>query len=244
DADDIWSPTFLEELLEFLSKTGFDMVYADAEQFLSGKNKKIGNFLRFNPQQGEVTREMGVAGKCIILPSGTLIKRSTFIAAGGFDPNVSRTEDSDLWMRLLFNGARIGYLRKILFRFRISPGSGSGNLIERIERDVIRWRTLQKKLAFTDEENRIVEAHIARDKASVLRAKGRIYLEAGEWQLARQMFLEAKQKAAELKLPLVHRLKLRMVLFMLRVWPPALRQMFRQFRGDEIDFMPKEKLQV
>ena len=87
DADDIWHPTFLEELFAFLNKNDFDMVYADTEMF--GVGYRAGeSFLEYNPPQGEVSRRTLIEGKCIILPSGSLIKKSAFEKSGGFDPEV------------------------------------------------------------------------------------------------------------------------------------------------------------
>lgn len=240
DSDDIWFPTFLEELSAFLSSTDFDMVYADAEKFLEVQNQKIGDFLPFNPPQGEVTRAMCVAGQChLFVASGALLKRSVFETVGRFDPEVSRTEDFDFAMRLLSEGFRIGYLRKVLFTYRLRPGSYSGDSIVRHERNVLQWRILQKKLDFTDEENVMVEGHIKSEEAAILRAKGRMYLERGDWRSAKEMFRSARLKAAELGLPTAHKLRLTAVLTMLSLWPSALRYLFRRFRRDEIDFMPE-----
>ena len=126
DGDEIWRPSFLEELYAFLTDNGYDLAYTDAEVF-GVRHLADKNFLSHNPPQGLVTRSMLIAGKCHILPSGTLIRKDIFEKAGRFDPDVARTEDFDLWMRLLFSGARVGYLRKLLFKFRLRPDSGSGD---------------------------------------------------------------------------------------------------------------------
>jgi GT2 family glycosyltransferase len=169
-----------------------------------------------------------------------LIKKESFLKVGGFDANVARTEDFDLWMRLLFYGTRIGYLRKILFRFRISPGSGSGDSIVRLERNGNVWRILQQKLNFTEEENRTIERHIGGADAAVLRAKGRLFIDRQKWAEAREMFREAEKKAAEFGLPLKHRLKMKLVIFLLGFSPSLLLKLFRSFRSEELEYMPNE----
>jgi glycosyltransferase involved in cell wall biosynthesis len=239
DADDIWQPTFLEELYEFLESKNYDMAYADAELF-GPKYLANENFLPFNPAQGDVTRELLIGGKCHILPSGTLLKKSVFQAVGGFDPKVSRTEDFDLWMRLIFNKTRIGYLRKLLFKFRLRPESGSGDSLQRIERGIKVWRILQEKLPFTDEENRIIEHHCAVANSGLLRARGRLYINQENWTAAKKTFREAKQQAKILGLPLKHRLKISAVLFLLNFSPGLLLKLFRNLRADEIQYMPAE----
>src|SRR5690606_22494672 len=120
--------------------------------------------------------------------SGGLLKRSAFNAAGGFDPKVSRTEDFDLAMRMLSIGSRIAYLRKVLFLYRQRPGSYSGDSIVRYERNVKQWRLLQEKLEFSEDENALVEGKIKSEEAAVMRAKGRMYLERGEWRRSKEMF--------------------------------------------------------
>lgn len=238
DADDLWRETFLEELSGFIYEGKFDMVYADAEMYLEAQKRVSGDFLALNPDQGIVTREMLIAGKChIFVASGSLMKRSVFNAAGGFDPN-AKTEDFDLAMRLAFNGAKIGYFRKILFRYRIRPGSNSGDSVARLERNVIQWRKLQEKLEFTESEDRIVERHIANEEAGVLRAKGRLHLERGDWAESIRFFSDALLKATEIGLPLRHKIKLKAVLFLLKAWPSGLRYFYRLFRREELDFMP------
>src|SRR6185369_14951895 len=148
DADDIWQPSFLDELYAFMADDEYDMVYTDAEVF-GIRHMARKNFMSYNPEQGPVTRTMLIEGRCHILPSGALIKKTAFNAVGGFDPEVKRTEDFDLWMRLLFNGVRIGYLRKLLFKFRLRPDSGSGDFLIRMQRCIDVWEILRKKLDFT-----------------------------------------------------------------------------------------------
>lgn len=239
DADDIWRPTFLDELHDFLQENDYDLAYADAELF--GPNYLAGeNFLPYNPPQGDVTRALLIGGKCHILPSGALIKRRAFEAVGGFDPQVARTEDFDLWMRMIFDGARFGYLRKLLFKFRLRPESGSGDALVRIERGIKVWRILQAKLPFTDEENRQIEHHCAVANSGLLRARGRFYISQKNWSAARETFREAQRQAKILGLPLKHRLKLSAVLMLLHVSPALLLKLFRSMRADEIRYMPSE----
>jgi hypothetical protein len=215
------------------------MVYADTEMF--GVGYRAGeSFLEYNPPQGEVSRRTLIEGKCIILPSGSLIKKSAFEKSGGFDPDVKRTEDFDLWMRMIFQGTRIGFLRKILFKFRIRPGSGSGDSLQRIERCMIVWQILQKKLPFTDEENRIVNRNIELEHAALLRAKGRLSINERNWNEAKKHFREAKKKAVELGLPFKHRLKMSAVIFLLNFSPEILLKVFRNYRSEEIEHMPSQ----
>lgn len=240
DADDIWAPNYLEELIEFLKNGSFDMAYADCASFVANSRPATG-LLHLNPEQGAVSRKMLIDGKCHILPSGTLIRKDTYLSVGGFDPGVSRTEDFDLWMRLLFAGKRIGHMKKILFKFRISPGSGSGDAVVRIERSITCWRTLQKKLEFTDGENRTIERHVADLEAASLRAQGRDHIYKKDWKAARDSFKKASSKAAELNMSFRHRIKLKMVILLLKVSPSILHAIYKRVRSGEIEFLPSER---
>ncbi|MGI8812911.1 MAG: glycosyltransferase family 2 protein [Pyrinomonadaceae bacterium] len=238
DADDIWFPTYLAELYDFLQANAYDMAYADAETFLTGTTEKYHDLLHCNPEQGDVTRRMLIDGRCHILPTGTLIRKAAFEEIGGFDPSVARTEDFDLWMRLLFAEKRVGYLRKILFKFRLSPGSGSGDSVVRLQRNGDVWRVLQKKLPFTTDETKVIAKHIGEADAGVVRAKGRFYINERNWPAARAAFSDAIKRAEELRLPLSHRLKMRAILLLLHVSPRLVWRMMRRLRSEELEYMP------
>lgn len=236
DPDDIWMPTYLEEQLEFLERDNYDMVYTDAVLF--GITKYAGvSLMRNNPPQGDITRQQLIEGKCHILPSGMLIKKSVYHDVGGFDDSVSRTEDFDLWMRMVFKGTKIGYLRKNLFKFRLRPASFSGDYLLRLERCTNIWRDLLKKMPFTEQEKVIINHHIEVGDTDVLRARGRLYLNQERWDDAKVIFREAKQKANKLNLPFAHRMKLSAILFLLNVSPHLLAKLMRFFRSEEVQYM-------
>jgi glycosyltransferase involved in cell wall biosynthesis len=237
DADDIWSPTYLQEQIDLFDEGDYDMVYADCALF--GATPHEGRDMTvLNPPRGPITRSDLIGGKCHILPTGSLIKKSTLLAAGMFDTAVNRTEDFDLWMRMIFAGAKIGCQGKALFKFRITPESNSGDAIVRIQRCADVWRILQKKLPFTVEENEIIEHNVQKEEAAVLRVKGRIAIVDGNWADAKKHFSEALKRAKFLGLPQKHKLKLSAVLLLLQIAPKALRRMLIKSRPEELSFMP------
>ncbi len=237
DADDIWQPAFLDDVLTFKRAGQYDMAYADAETF-GVRHAVASDFLAVNPAQGEITRTLLIGGKCHILPSGSLIDAGAFRKVGGFDPRVVRTEDFDLWMRFIFAGVRIGYLKKLLFKFRIRPGSGSGDSIQRITRCRDVWRILQAKLPFTDEENTLIEHHVALENAALLRAEGRYAVSRHDWPTARAKFRGAYKSANQLRLPLIHRLKMLGIWLTLHIWPTLVLKAQLLTRPDELAHMP------
>lgn len=236
DADDIWRPSFLQDLTQFLDKHNYDLVFADCETFTTGGEPVDRSDL--NPEQGEITRANLIDGKCHILPTGAVITKVAFLAVDGFDSKVTRTEDFDLWMRMLFNGSRFGYLRKVLFKFRISPGSGSGDAVVRIQRSILCWRTLQEKLEFTPQEHEKIEYHVNDLKAGALRSQARDAIYRENWKEAKTSLREALAIAKEIDLPLAHRVKIKMVILLLGISPSLVRSIYSKARPDEIEYLP------
>jgi glycosyltransferase involved in cell wall biosynthesis len=239
DADDLWSPEYLQKQLDFLDQNGFDMVYADCTLF--GHTSRQGFDMRpNNPAEGPITRAQFIGGKCHILPSGTVIKKGEAVVVGMFDETVPTAEDFEFFMRLIFAGTNIGYQRKCLFRYRISPSSESADMIHRLNRNIFIWRLLQDRLAFTDEENQIIEKHVQAEESALLRTRGRIEILNGNWKEAARYFSQAKQMAKELGFSFKHRLKLTGVLLMLKYAPNRLQKMMAKARPEESDFMPDQ----
>lgn len=230
DSDDIWRPNFLEEVHAHFEKGNFDVAYSSCEAFYSGTNKRL-SFLGNNPPQtGEITRQMMIEGRCHILPSGALVRRASFENAGGFDGSLRWTEDFDLWVRMLVSGARMGFLRKELFDYRLRADSLSGDAVAWQERSADVWRLLREKIDFTPEENRQIERHIASAEAAELRARGRAFIAEKNWPMAKEMFAAAAKKSGELGLPLKHRLKMRLVNILLAVSPELVYRMQHHLR--------------
>ncbi len=237
DADDVWLPGYLTAQIDFLDKNGLDMVYTDCTLF--GQTPRPGFDMRVNnPAEGMITRKLLIAGKCHILPSGTVVKKASLVSVGMFDETVPTAEDFDLFMRMIFAGAKIGYQRKCLFRYRVWPASESADMMHRFNRNIFIWRLLQDRLPFTGEENEAIEKHIKAEEASLLRTKGRVEILNKNWKEAAVHFSEAKQMADELGLSFKHKLKLSGVLLMLKFAPDLLRRMMVKARPEEAAFMP------
>src|SRR5215218_1377267 len=74
DADDTWSPNFLEQQTEFLKNSRVDFVFCDAHLFgdsvLSGRT-----FMQVQPPRGAVTPERLLAVQVTVLTSTVLSRR-------------------------------------------------------------------------------------------------------------------------------------------------------------------------
>jgi hypothetical protein len=128
-------------------------------------------------------------------------------------------------------------LRKVLFKFRLRPDSGSGDYLVRLERCNDAWNVLRQKLDFTPEENAVIDRHIAVQESAILRARGRYLLSQQDWEGARTAFADAKRMADALSLPLKHRLKLSAVIMALRLSPNLVLKTFRRLRPHEVEYI-------
>ncbi|MBX3300199.1 MAG: glycosyltransferase family 2 protein [Acidobacteria bacterium] len=237
DADDVWHPRFLTELLEFKNSGGYDLAYTDAEAFgLPVVDHP--NFLSANPAGPDVSRDQLIRGECHILPSGTIVSAEIFRRSGGFDKAVHRSEDFDLYMRLMFAGAKFGYLRKLLFKFRLRPGSGTGDTLQRIARCRDVWVHLRERLPFNADELATVARNIAMEEAALARAEGRVAIYRNEWKIARERFQTALAAAFQLGLPFIHKAKIAAILAGLALAPSAVRSMMVRSRPNEVAHMP------
>lgn len=81
--------------------------------------------------------------RCLFNPGCATIRRSTFLALGGFDPELDGVEDWDLWIRLLQAGARFIHVAEPLMQYRIHANSATQNAPRILNRSL---RLLEKSI--------------------------------------------------------------------------------------------------
>lgn len=233
DGDDIWSPEFLASQVNFLEKNMFDMVYCDAilfgEPLFEGKT-----FMQNSPSNGEVSAAGLIGGQCNVITSGTVLKKDLLVKYDMFDAEAVRIEDFDLWFRLAKNGAKIGYQRQVLLKYRVRPNSLSGSNIQRAERTLFAYRTIQKKyeLSFLEEEI------LNKRKQS---AAAELHLETGKFYLTEGNFTKAQNHIAEAN-KFYRKPKLSLINWMLRFSPKLTLHLFKKMRPAEFAFVAPDKL--
>lgn len=128
DADDMWEPGYLETQLGcFQRDPELDLVYCDA--WLFGSSAVAGlRAMALSPSHGPVTLASVLREECVVLVSCAVARREAVVAAGGFDAFFRRSEDFDLWIRMLSRGARFAYHTAPLARRRIHPNSLSADM--------------------------------------------------------------------------------------------------------------------
>lgn len=222
DGDDVWYPEFLASQVRFLKRGGFGMVYANA--LLFGDHPEAGlEYMQTTPSRGEVTLRSLLNQDCHPLTSGTLLRRTSLDGVGLFDPSLIRGQDFELWLRLAHAGVRIGYQKTVLLKYRIRPGSLSGNAIERAQRELRIFEQVREKLALDPENGWIVNRQIHRLGGRLEIEKGKARLVVGDYAGARAHFRAAGWRRGGVKMVAVR--------LLCRIAPGLLRRIHARYRA-------------
>lgn len=119
DGDDLYHPHFLETIYSLLKK------FPEAEVYFTGfgqVNDKT-NFKSIHAIPGEgylddYFKAVNRVGKTVISSSSVVIKKSLLLEVGGFNTNLKRGEDLDLWERLA-KRCKMAYTEKVLAFYRL-----------------------------------------------------------------------------------------------------------------------------
>ncbi|WP_144143246.1 glycosyltransferase family 2 protein [Paraburkholderia sp. BCC1884] len=148
DQDDYYFPNHIQDLVGALPaddpRLGF--VYADLCEADGDGNIVHSNMLRAqlgqHPKQGHITTML--RNDIFVLPSASLIRRSSFEALGGFDEQFMGYEDDDLFLRMFRSGYTNHFLDKPVTAWCMHTGSTSYSI--KMSRSRFRYF---KKLAFS-----------------------------------------------------------------------------------------------
>lgn len=122
DPDDLWEPDYLAVQVAAMRRDPtLDILYPNAVLFGDGPHAGK-TFMEVNPSDGEVTFERLITQQCTIV-NYVIARRDSIIRAGWFDEDLRRSEDFDLWLRIIKGGGRVAYHRRVLARYRRHPGS-------------------------------------------------------------------------------------------------------------------------
>lgn len=126
DSDDIWEPDYLAvQVAEMQRDPTIDVLYPNAVTF--GDSVNAGRkFMDLCPSEGEVTVESLMTLECNVLVLN-MARRDTLLRVGMFDENMRSSEDFDLWLRIVGQGGRIAYHRRVLARRRLRDGGLSSD---------------------------------------------------------------------------------------------------------------------
>lgn len=129
DQDDVWYPSHLEELVAPFRQARprpLGWSYGNLDEIDRHGELVTQSYLSTLAARHPKTNIFDCLGQdMFVLPSSSLISRKAFEAIGGFDEQLSRYEDDDLFIRLLHAGYENVYIDKALSQWRIFHGSSS-----------------------------------------------------------------------------------------------------------------------
>ena len=229
DGDDIWLPEFLESQMAFLA-TGYDMVYADAYQF-GMRSALRKTFMETAPSVGEVTAAAILDFRCNVITSGTVATKAALEKAGLFEHERTKAHDFHLWVRMAKTGAKIGYQRKQLLKYRVHLASLSGDSVSRVEREIDVFKRVRDSIELSAKETAILERRLAGLESDLQVEHGKFYLIKEDFANAHRSFAEANRHRRSLKLTTIT--------WLARIAPRRLLTHYRNHRPDEIAFVPR-----
>ncbi|HEY2990149.1 MAG TPA: glycosyltransferase family A protein [Candidatus Binatia bacterium] len=172
DSDDFWEPDYLAAQLAVLeADVTVDVVYPDAIYF--GDTTDNGRrFMELTPSEGEVTFESLVTQTCNVMVS-VLARRDTVVRAGMFDESFKASEDFDLWLRIVKQGGRIAYNRRVLVHYRRRQGCLASDPVRMCAAIVSVLDKIEKVLPLTPREREILSRERTRFRAGLRLSRGK-----------------------------------------------------------------------
>jgi glycosyltransferase involved in cell wall biosynthesis len=194
DSDDIWMPDYLSAQVEFLdSHPGVHASIADALLFGSG-GEVVWRMLK----QGTdpvLNFEQMLKRKGGQLPSAMVARRQRVLDIGMFDEQTRIGEDVEFCVRLCFPNGAIGYLGRVLVKYR----QRSGSLTEDPRRrkwkvaEIEALRRLRETLNFTEAQRRLLDDEIAAASAALALGDAYHHISEHEFEKAVQCFRSANE---------------------------------------------------
>lgn len=219
DADDMWEPEHLAAQVAVLeADPAIAMVYADAR--IVGDVPEAGRtVMEFCPSEGEVTFEALVTQRCTVHICVSVCRRDALLRAGLFDPAFRRAEDVDLWLRIVRQGGRIVYQRRVLGCYRRQAGSLSSNRVSMLEGFLAVLAKAANDPETTPAQREILRRQCVTERANLELQKGKAAFLAGDSKGAVDHLSQANLEHKSIKLTTA--------LMLLRMAPGFLRTLYQ-----------------
>ncbi len=230
DSDDVWRPDYLESQYAWMQHNSLDLVYCDAILFgMHSTSRKT--FMETAPSIGKADFASILDCRCNVITSGTMARKQVIIDAGMFERDRVQAEDFHLWLRMAKNGARIGYQREQLLKYRVRLDSLSGDSVSQVERGIDAFQRVTRTIDLTDDEREVVRRRVTGLEANLALEHGKAYLLRGDFRQATVAFRTANLYRGSLKLAAIW--------FLSRVAPRILVRHYLATRSAEIPFIRK-----
>lgn len=127
DQDDLWYPEHVAVLSDqFESAPELGWAYSDFDE-IDGSGRLIAReFIRAHQMVHPKTTLSQILGSdLMVLPSASVLRRSAYLAVGGFDTELSGYEDDELFIRMFRARWKSAFVPHALTMFRTHPASSS-----------------------------------------------------------------------------------------------------------------------
>ena len=217
DSDDVWLEGKLSAQVTFMKQGGFDMVYSDALLFGDVPWPEGTTFMDRSPSAGPVTLHSLLDLQVTVVVSTVIMRRALVEQVGGFDEGDRNiVEDFDLWLRLAHAGARIGYERKALAKYRYRSDSISASRIKLHQAALKVLRKTRSSMSLSPIEKEALDRTEQRLESILMLERGKDLIVNGELAEARAIFRKVRQTNSSWKIPVM--------LVALRMFPGLLRR--------------------
>ena len=210
DADDQWTPDYLEVQLQILFENpDVALVYPNAT-IIADESDVEREFMDVSSSEGEVNFESLVRQRCVVMTCVTA-RMNAIREAGMFDESLRSCEDFDLWLRIARNVGRIVYHRRKLAIYRRHQGSLSSDRVWMVRHLLAVYEKCASTFDLTPAEREILNQEITHNRAMLRLFEGKRALSEGGATTALVHFKEANEH--------LHSRKLVLVIFLLRHLP-------------------------
>src|SRR5215211_7165408 len=202
DADDQWTPDYLETQLQILSDNpDVALVYPNAT-IIADASEDEREFMDVSRSEGEVNFETLVRQQCTVMTCVTA-RMSAIREAGMFDETLRSCEDFDLWLRIARNVGRIIYHHRKLAIYRRHQGSLSSDRVWMVRHLLTVFEKCAGTFDLTAAEREILNEEIVHNRAMLRLFEGKRALSTGGASAALVHFKEANEHLRSRKLVLV-----------------------------------------
>jgi glycosyltransferase involved in cell wall biosynthesis len=203
DSDDVWLPDHLSSQMKLLeADPALDLVYCNG--LAVGNPDRPHEFMSRCPSHGPADFSALVVERCQIPVSTVVARKTALVRAGGFDEELPRCDDYDMWLRMAFFGAKIAYTNRVQVRLN---GGRPGSLgASRVKMSEAYWKILEKALrtlALSDPDRKLVRNRAAEVRAQYLLEEAKYLLQQQDFDGARSFFKQANAYFRHSKVSLV-----------------------------------------
>ena len=197
DADDVYLPTRLAALGE-LAATRPDLDILTTDAYLERAGERLRRCYEDDWPFETVDQRRGILERNFVFGLAA-VRRERLLAVGGFDETIRWTTDWDCWIRMIFDGSRVGAVAEPLALYRVHDTSLSAARANHVRG---RLQTLHKAAAnqrLTPDERETVSATIAAQERELALLELRGALLTRQRDLRRRLLSLASRRDIPLK---------------------------------------------